>query len=561
MKASATCAEYPEDYAQTAPEQANPESVISFPGEPSPPASVEKIDASPAKAFNNGRTMTTTAFLPALAYFVDSFDPVIVRIWGPLAIRWYGVAYVCGFVGGYLLWLKAVKDKLVSFSREDVEILITWAVAGVLVGGRLGYMLFYDFAEFIRQPLILFRVDQGGMSFHGGALGVALAVAIVARQKKLSFLEIGDLCAMATPVGLFFGRLANFVNGELWGRISTVRWAVVFPRADYVPGEFTTYYEDALGRGIANPRHPSQLYEALLEGLVLGAVLIYLFWRKNGAVPKKTPGVIGGLFVVLYATFRILCENFREPDASLIFGLTRGTFYSLLMAAAGIGLIAFSLRCGKGKAEENAFTSGKLRFDKGAATWDENAERKARSNEIAAAYGRLIDTMTDKPDLFDYGCGTGQSILPIAAKCRSVTGCDFSEGMLAKFAENAKAAGLVNAKTLCLDLAAQPAPEGTYDLITSSMTLHHISDVQALLAKFARMLKNGGRIALVDLETEDGSFHDANVVPHKGFDKALFAGWMKDAGFSDVKIETLSQFRKSADGRPYPLFIATARKR
>jgi phosphatidylglycerol---prolipoprotein diacylglyceryl transferase len=286
-----------------------------------------------------------TSILPAfptLAYFVDSFDPVILHIWGPLSIRWYGVAYVCGFVCGYLVWLKAVKDRLVSLKRDDVELLLTWAIAGVIIGGRLGFMLFYDFANFVADPLVIVRVNEGGMSFHGGALGVTIALAIVAWRKKLPFWEIGDLCVAAVPFGLLFGRLANFVNGELWGRISTVSWAVIFPRAEYLPTEATVYYETSLGSGLANPRHPSQLYEALLEGVLLGAIMLALFWFRKGLIPKKAPGLVSGLFLVIYAFCRIFCEAFREPDASLILGLSRGTFYSLIMAMAGAAIVAYA---------------------------------------------------------------------------------------------------------------------------------------------------------------------------------------------------------------------------
>ncbi|HNX05197.1 MAG TPA: prolipoprotein diacylglyceryl transferase, partial [Opitutales bacterium] len=159
--------------------------------------------------------------------------------------------------------------------------------------------------------------------------------------------HIGDLAAAAAPLGLFFGRLANFVNGELWGNITTVRWAVIFPKAPHIATEATVYYETALGSGYANPRHPSTLYEAALEGIVLGTILIWLFWRKNGALPKALPGLLSGLFLILYAAARMFCERFREPDAGLILGLSRGTFYSLFMIVAGAGIIMFALFRGR----------------------------------------------------------------------------------------------------------------------------------------------------------------------------------------------------------------------
>lgn len=515
--------------------------------------------------------ISSFAFLPALAYFVNDFDPEILHIWGPLAIRWYGVAYVCGFIAGGLVWRKAIKDGLVSMKWEDMESVFTWVIAGVLVGGRLGYMLFYDFGGLLADPLSIIRVDQGGMAFHGGMLGVVIAMAIVARRRKLSFLGIADMCAMAAPFGLFFGRMANFVNGELWGHITSVPWAMVFPKSGYLPTEPTVYYESAFGSGLANPRHPSQLYEALLEGVLLGAVMLVLFWFRKGIIPKKAPGFVGGVFIVFYAAFRIFCELFREPDAGLILGVSRGTFYSLLMALAGAGAVIFiTLRTLSTMKKENlagndanaVFKAAKARFDKGAATWDENSERKARSNAIAAEYGRIIDALPQKPELFDYGCGTGQSILPVAGKCARVVGGDFSEGMLGKFTENAKSLGLDNAGTLCCDLASQTAPDARFDMITSSMTLHHIADIPAILGKFATMLRSGGVIALVDLETEDGSFHgNEEGVAHKGFDKAAFARMMEAAGFDDVAVKTIYHMRKEEAGREFPLFLATGRRK
>ena len=274
----------------------------------------------------------------ALAYFVDSFNPVLLHIYGPLSVRWYGVAYIMGFLGGYLLWIRASKTGRTSLGREQIDELLTWAIAGVLVGGRLGYMLFYDLADFISNPLSIIRIDQGGMSFHGGLLGVAATVAIVAKRKKLPLWEIGDLCAMAAPIGLFFGRIANFVNGELWGKISSVKWAMIFPNAPVDETAPTVSYASVFGELLANPRHPSQLYEATLEGLLLGGVMLFLYWRRD-CIAKKRPGLLSGLFLIVYAAARIVCEIFREPDAAFILGLSRGTFYSLLMAIAGILLV------------------------------------------------------------------------------------------------------------------------------------------------------------------------------------------------------------------------------
>jgi phosphatidylglycerol---prolipoprotein diacylglyceryl transferase len=281
--------------------------------------------------------------IPALAYFVDDFDPVIFHIYGPLSARWYGVSYLLGFLCGYVLWMSAVRTGRTTLSRENIEEFLTWAIAGVLVGGRLGYMLLYDFDNFISNPLIIIRIDQGGMSFHGGLAGVALGVAIVAWRKKLPLWEVGDLCAMAAPVGLFFGRLANFINGELWGKISTVKWAMIFPRAPYDDAAPTVSYDTALENALANPRHPSQLYEAALEGVILGGVMLYLYWRGKGGAVRKSPGLLCGLFLILYAAARITCELFREPDADFIMGLSRGTFYSILMAVAGVAIMVYAV--------------------------------------------------------------------------------------------------------------------------------------------------------------------------------------------------------------------------
>jgi phosphatidylglycerol:prolipoprotein diacylglycerol transferase len=282
--------------------------------------------------------------LPApFATFVDAFDPVILHLYGPISIRWYGVAYLCGFVAAILLWLRASKTGRTSLSPTLLEELFTWEIAGVLVGGRLGYMVFYDLPGFLADPLSILRVYDGGMSFHGGFLGVVLAMICFSRMRKISLWHLGDLGAAAAPLGLFFGRIANFVNGELWGKVSDAPWAMIFPKAPLVEAVPTVYYETALASGLANPRHPSPLYEALCEGVLLGIVMLVLFWRKGGALPKARPGLLSGLFLILYSFARIFCELFREPDASLFFGISRGTFYSLFMLCVGIGIVLFVL--------------------------------------------------------------------------------------------------------------------------------------------------------------------------------------------------------------------------
>jgi phosphatidylglycerol:prolipoprotein diacylglycerol transferase len=198
-------------------------------------------------------------------------------------------------------------------------------VIGVLVGGRLGYFLFYEPQMLGAQPLAIFKIWDGGMASHGGMLGVAVALAWFARASRIRFLHLGDLVVSATPAGLFFGRIANFINGELWGKMATVPWAVIFPRsAD--PGTPLQFIA---------PRHPSQLYEAFLEGIVLLVLMQLRFWRTD--VTRARPGRLSGEFFIAYALLRMLCEVYREPDAgvSLILGMSRGTFYSLFLVAAG----------------------------------------------------------------------------------------------------------------------------------------------------------------------------------------------------------------------------------
>jgi 2-polyprenyl-3-methyl-5-hydroxy-6-metoxy-1,4-benzoquinol methylase len=200
------------------------------------------------------------------------------------------------------------------------------------------------------------------------------------------------------------------------------------------------------------------------------------------------------------------------------------------------------------------------RFDKGAASWDANAVRTARANAVAREFGKIVAKLPRKPDLFEYGCGTGQSILPVAGKCRSVTGCDFSEPMLEKFRENAAAAGVTNAVTIRCDLRSDPLPPSRYDIVVCSMTLHHVEDVAGLLGKFALLLRPGGTVALVDLEKEDGSFHeDKTGVAHFGFTREEILGAMEEAGFAQLSFR-----REGCVVKPrgltlaqYPTFLAT----
>jgi phosphatidylglycerol:prolipoprotein diacylglycerol transferase len=267
------------------------------------------------------------------AYLVDNFSPFVVRFTNNFGIRYYGLAYLLGFIaGGGLLYRYArVGRSLVPAAK--VADLVTALVVGVLIGGRLGsYLLYGGWSRFHKDPLEIFRVWEGGMASHGGMIGVALALAWFARANKIPFLHLGDLIVSVAPAGLFFGRIANFINGELWGKIPhvPVPWAVIFPFSE----------EPGTPIKLMFPRHPSQLYEAALEGLLLFVYLQWRFWKSD--VVRTRPGRLSGEFLVGYALVRIFCEIFREPDKdlSLILGLSRGTFYSLFLIVIGAVLIA-----------------------------------------------------------------------------------------------------------------------------------------------------------------------------------------------------------------------------
>lgn len=264
------------------------------------------------------------------SYWVDQFSPFLVRFSDSFGIRYYGLAYVLAFlIAALLLHLYWRRER--SFISPKIQTdLMTALVIGVLVGGRLGYFLLYAPATLVHQPLALFRIWDGGMASHGGFIGVALALAWVVRKHHLRWRPTADVLVTLAPPGLFLGRIANFINGELWGKISYVKWAVIFPKSA-PPGTPLTQIA---------PRHPSQLYEALLEGLFLCIYTQVRFWRSR--VPHDKPGHLTGEFLILYAVVRAIGEIFREPDASLFFGLSRGTFYSLFLAIGGLLLLATS---------------------------------------------------------------------------------------------------------------------------------------------------------------------------------------------------------------------------
>ncbi len=268
-------------------------------------------------------------FLAPLAHWVHDLDPVLIQFTDAIAIRWYGLAYVAGFLTALGLLVQYERQGRSSLNRAERESLFIALVIGVMAGGRLGYVLLYDTERFLSDPLVLFRVWEGGMASHGGFIGVALALAWFCHRTGWSYRALGDIVVTLAPAGLFFGRIANFINGELWGKVSDVPWAVVFPQS--LPG----YPVESIPA-----RHPSQLYAAALEGLVLFAFIQWRFWRSGNLT--RFPGQIAGEFLVAYSALRIVGEVFRAPDASLILGLSRGTFYSLLVAAIGIAVIVWS---------------------------------------------------------------------------------------------------------------------------------------------------------------------------------------------------------------------------
>lgn len=255
-------------------------------------------------------------------------DPVAIQI-GPLAIRWYALAYIAGIVIGWRIARRLVEALPRAATKEQLDDYVTWATLGIILGGRLGYVLFYRPGYYLGHPLEALMVWQGGMSFHGGMLGVILATWIFTRKHGLDPLRFGDRVAVVVPIGLFFGRLANFANGELWGRATDVPWAMVFP---HDPTQLS--------------RHPSQLYQAGLEGIALSILMWALWW---GTKARARTGTLTGALLAGYGAARIIGEFFREPDANLGFllaGTTMGQLLSLPMVAIGIVLILRGRRRG-----------------------------------------------------------------------------------------------------------------------------------------------------------------------------------------------------------------------
>lgn len=303
-----------------------------------------------------------------LAYYIHDLSPFLIQFSESFGLRWYGLAYVLAFASAYGIYLHLARRGYSDIPARDIGDFITGtALFGVILGGRLGYVLFYDWQNFFENPLVFFKFWDGGMSSHGGILGIVIFTWIYSRRKKIPWLNIGDNTVVAAPVGLFLGRCANFINGELYGRTTSVPWAVQFPKELYdAPPEITRQVlleasqidpafidlpavvenagaspalHELLAKSIA-PRHPSQIYEALLEGAVLFAILWVL--RTRFCLPD---GVLTGVFFIGYAILRITGEFFREPDAPLTLMLTRGQFLSVFLIAIGVAfLVAARIR-------------------------------------------------------------------------------------------------------------------------------------------------------------------------------------------------------------------------
>jgi phosphatidylglycerol:prolipoprotein diacylglycerol transferase len=259
-----------------------------------------------------------------MAYWVHQLDPFVFRFPFPFfteGIRWYGLAYLLGFFFAYLFLRLCSRNGRSPLSPRSNESLLVSIALGMLMGGRVGYVIFYDFAFWTEHPLWIFQFWNGGMSFHGAVIGIGIGIAWFSQHHHISFFQLTDLCCAIAPLGIFFGRMANFINGELWGKITNVPWAIRFPQS-------------AASIPIAEipPRHPSQLYEALLEGLILFFILQRRFWKH----PARAYGRLTADFLCLYSIMRIFVEIFREPDAPLLWQLSRGQVLSIGLGFLGL---------------------------------------------------------------------------------------------------------------------------------------------------------------------------------------------------------------------------------
>ena len=260
--------------------------------------------------------------LPVIPF--PAIDPILISI-GPFEVRWYALAYIVGIIGGWFYARAIISSQKLwggpaPLTVTDFDDFVLWITLGIILGGRIGYVLFYNLAHFAANPLEIVQLWNGGMSFHGGVTGCIVAIVLFALRRGIPMLSLGDVTAAVAPIGLFLGRLANFINGELWGRPSDVPWAMLFPHGGPIP------------------RHPSQFYEAALEGAVLFIVVGLLV--RSGAL--KRPGIVTGMFAIGYGLARITCELFREPDAQLGFlwgGLTMGMLLCIPLILAGIATL------------------------------------------------------------------------------------------------------------------------------------------------------------------------------------------------------------------------------
>ena len=314
-----------------------------------------------------------------LAYYLHDLSPHLIKITDSIAVHWYGMAYVLGFYLTYLVMFFLAKRGLSELKPEAVADFITLvALFGVVIGGRIGYMLLYNFDEFIRAPWIFFLLNQGGMASHGGIAGVALFCLWYARKHHISWTGIGDTLVCGAPLGIFLGRIANFINGELFGRVTNVSWAMKFPteilHRDFVDQggsydlavdvqnrgmqhspDIIAFFEQHRGgraelEAVLHPRHPSQLYEALGEGLLLSLILLAIRIK----FPRLPHGILTGIFFILYAIARISLEFVRQPDSGseMILGLTKGQFFSTFMVVVGLLFIGYGVKWGKRAPEQ-----------------------------------------------------------------------------------------------------------------------------------------------------------------------------------------------------------------
>lgn len=253
----------------------------------------------------------------ALTY--PQIDPVAISL-GPVQIHWYALAYMAGFLLGWAYAVHLIKKYPHRFgpTKDQIGDFMTWAILGVLLGGRLGYVVFYNLGYYLEKPLEILQIWDGGMAFHGGVIGLVTAIILYALKQKINMFRLADIASCAAPIGFFFGRIANFINGELFGRTTDVPWAMVFPRGGDVP------------------RHPSQLYESALEGLVLFVVLFVLVRSQE---VRERPGLLSVVFLTGYAAFRFVVEFFREPDTQLGFVFLTFSMGQILSAAMIIGAL------------------------------------------------------------------------------------------------------------------------------------------------------------------------------------------------------------------------------